>query len=367
MKFATVFPNFEPVHLTKDVGMIPAAFSSAIESKSYVIYWDRTGINIEHQFGVNYELVPLAAKTKMLFYFYALIFILKKNVDCVHLFHLKRETYIFLLLMWILKKKTYLKMDMDSTRFPHFVELLNRSRSIKSLLLRVLLKTPSLISTENKRFYDILTDFKMLKNKVMYFPNSIFTPTVSTSPVTWTLREKRILVVGRLGEYQKNTEMLFDSLKNIESMRGWKISLIGNATDELLNRLDEFHRENPNLKSSIEYLGPLERNALFEYYSKSKIMLFTSRWEGMSLAMVEASFMGVALLTTNVDAVDEITCYGTLGRVYTSENTKELTKSLSDIFNTSTFFDDKYDERIDFIRDNFTLDNNIFSLVERLR
>ncbi|PMJ38248.1 hypothetical protein BCU24_21120 [Vibrio cyclitrophicus] len=367
MKFATIFPNFESVHLTKDVGMIPAAFSSSTEAKSYVIYWDRTGIKIEHQFGINYELVPLVARTKILFYFYALIFILKNNVGLINLFHLKRETYIFSLLMRVFKKKIYLKMDMDSTRFPHFVELLNSSGNIKSSLLRFLLRTPSLISTENKKFYDILTGFKIFKNKLMYFPNSIYTPTVSVNPVSWTLREKRILVVGRLGDYQKNTEMLLYSLEDIDSMKGWKISLIGNATDDFLIRLGEFYRNKPTLKNNVEYLGSLERKELFEYYSKSRILLFTSRWEGMSLAMVEASFMGVALLTTNVDAVDEITCGGTLGKIYTSENMKELTQSLNTIFNTSTFFDDKYNERIKFVRDHFTLDKNIIDLVERLK
>lgn len=367
MKFATIFPNFEHVHLTKDVGMIPAAFSSKTSSTSYVIYWDRTGKYIEHNYGSNFVIVPILSKTKFSFYYKAIRFIISNGINRIHLFHLKRETYITSTILKLLNRKVYLKMDMDSTRFPNFVKLLNNRWGFKSSLLRLFLRSPVVISTENKKFFEELQKNNDIKDRLIYFPNSILSSTLNVTPTEWELRENRILVVGRLGDYQKNNELLLEALKCFVSTNGWTITLVGSSTTKFLDELEKTYAINPGLRKSVEYVGTLPREELFEYYRNSKILLFTSRWEGMSLAMVEASYMGMALLTTNVDAVGEITGDGKYGKIYDIEDKAQLVQSLSSIFSTSNFLDEVYSDRLNYIRSSFTLDNNIISLVDRLK
>lgn len=367
MIFATIFQNFEKVHLTKDVGMIPAAFGNASGCLVYLIYWDRTGKKINHDYGDNFILTPLSAKSKYGFMFRAFIFSIKNRVTILHLFHLKRETYLLAFFFKVFGKKIYLKMDMDSTRFPKLKQLLSKKSSLKSLLLRGLLRLPNVISTESKQFFNVLREFDFLNDRVIYFPNSLYTPTVSCAPLPWEDRVNRILVVGRIGDYQKNNEMLLEALKGIQSTNGWEIFLIGPITSDFSNSLLDFYRDKPLMKDSVKYVGVLDRKSLFDYYSNSKIMLVTSRWEILSLAMVESSYMGMALLTTNVDGSDILTKNGELGEIIDNDSTEKLKSALLKIFDTSYFYDDFFNERINFFRREFCLDKNINQLIKKLR
>ncbi len=367
MIFATIFKNFEKVHLTKDVGMIPAAFGSVSGCLVYLIYWDKTGKKIHHDYGDNFILTPLSAKSKYDFMFRAFMFSIKNRVTIIHLFHLKRETYLLAFFFKLLGKKIYLKMDMDSTRFPRLEQLLSQKFSLKSILLRGLLRLPDVISTESKQFFNVLHEFEFLNDRVIYFPNSIYIPTVSCLPLPWEERANRILVVGRIGDYQKNTELVLQALSYIDNTNNWEVLFIGPITSEFSNSLLDFYQDKPFMKDSVKYIGVLDRKSVFDYYSNSKIMLVTSRWEILSLAMVESSYMGMALLTTNVDGSEILTNNGELGEIIDNESTEQLKSALLKIFNTSNFYDDCFNKRIDFFRREFCLDKNINQIIDKLR
>lgn len=366
MKFITVFTNFEEIHLTKDVGMIPAAFANYNNAKSFIFYWSKKRSEISHVYGENFILSPILSRFKIIYYIKMILKVIYLQPDCVNLYHLKKETYFLSLIFSIFRITIYTKMDMNSTKFPNFIKLASGDKSLKSKLLLFLLDNIHVLSTEHRKFHSKMCELSCLKNKTIYLPNAVYENSIPIKPKLDAVRENIILVVGRFGDYQKNHELLLQSLESINSTKGWEIKLIGSMDDNFKHKFDLFKHKKPIMACNIEYLGVLSRDELFNYYSKSKILLVTSRIEGMSLAMVEASCMGMALLTTDIDGSDILTNNGYFGKVIKQDSLSELLIELESIFDTGHYYDNVASERNSYLEKEFSLYNSVKVLRERL-
>lgn len=125
---------------------------------------------------------------------------------------------------------------------------------------------------------------------------------------SWHQKENLILYVGRIGCYQKNTDMILDAVKRID-LKEWKVVLIGPVTDNFstisssayTQKIDSYFRRNPHLKSQVIFTGPIyDPKVIFEYYNRAKILLLTSRNEGFSNVLSQAAALGCFILSTEV-------------------------------------------------------------------
>ena len=78
-------------------------------------------------------------------------------------------------------------------------------------------------------------------------------------------KENIMITVGRLGTYQKNTEMLLNALDLME-LRDWKVYLIGSISEDLDFFLKDFFMRNPSKKESVFFVGPIyDKKSLWEF------------------------------------------------------------------------------------------------------
>ena len=108
-------------------------------------------------------------------------------------------------------------------------------------------------------------------------------------------REIDVLLVGRLTEYKRPDRFIRVMKEVTESIPDCRAVLVGDGPDrqELVQQVADL-----GLTSNIEFLG--QRSDVPEIQGRSKIFVLTSRWEGVSIAMLES--MGLA----NVPIVSDV-------------------------------------------------------------
>lgn len=106
------------------------------------------------------------------------------------------------------------------------------------------------------------------------------------------IKENIILNVGRLTD-QKGQDVLINAFSNINPIN-WKLIIIGEGKnrptyEKLIDTL--------NMKEKILLLG--RKKNVSEYYTKSKIFAFPSRFEGFPNALIEAMHMGLPCISAD--------------------------------------------------------------------
>lgn len=352
MKFCTVFPSFEDVHENKDVGLIPRLLNEKYDVDTYIIYQVKNGNKNKPIVRNGISLIPIHTSFVFLFYLMSTWKILSNNIKIVNLYHFKKETYLYSILLKIIRRKVYVKFDIDNIQFSNLEATLD-GNSLKSRFVRLFINCVDLFSIENSALFSKLTENHLFKRKIFIFPNGPSTSTMPASGKDISLRKNKILIVGRLGTEQKNHELVFKWLNLLDSSFEWEVLFAGPSNSNFDNMFAKVKKEKPSLV--IKYLGLLERKELFEHYSDSKILLMTSKWEGFSVAMAEAAVMGLYIVTTDVSGVSDLTNNGTLGLIV---NEQDMNTKLSSLL-TSEVINQQYQQRLTYSNANFLLDNTI--------
>lgn len=135
-----------------------------------------------------------------------------------------------------------------------------------------------------------------------------------------------IVYLGRF-TYPKNPERLIRILENVIAQRPeTKAALIG--TGELEEKVKALAAEK-NLCGNIDFLG--FRSNPYKILENSKLMLMSSRWEGMPMCVLEAMSLGVPIVSTPTDGLAEIIENGVDG--YLGSSDKELGRLCLEILN----------------------------------
>ena len=108
---------------------------------------------------------------------------------------------------------------------------------------------------------------------------------------------KNILFVGRI-ESEKNIELLIDSFDkfNIINQNQYKLFIVGDS--KKINC--------PNLTNNIIYLGKLDFDEIVLYLINCDYLILPSFTEGMPFVIVEAFGLGIPVITTNINGINEI-------------------------------------------------------------
>lgn len=105
---------------------------------------------------------------------------------------------------------------------------------------------------------------------------------------------KIIISIGRLTK-QKNFEFLIRNFsKLVKTNNNLKLIIIGDGEkkDELQQQIKEL-----NLGEKIRIIG--QRKNIYNYLSQSSYYISTSNWEGSSLAMIDAAYIGIPVLCSD--------------------------------------------------------------------
>ena len=113
-------------------------------------------------------------------------------------------------------------------------------------------------------------------------------------------------------------------------VKQWKFLLIGPSTQEFIEEVHNFKVSNPNIADSIIMVGPVtDRNELYTYGRKAKIICMTSISESTCISTLESMYFGAYPIITNYsDFVMDTTNKGTCGIIVENGNANELAQQL---------------------------------------
>lgn len=124
-----------------------------------------------------------------------------------------------------------------------------------------------------------------------------------------------VVYLGRL-TYQKNPERLIEVIKLVVDKRqNTKVAIVG--TGELEESTKKIVN-NYGLQDNVEFLG-FQSNPL-KLLHDSKVMLLTSRWEGTPMCALEAMALGVPIVSTPTDGMNDLIQSGINGFLNDSDD-----------------------------------------------
>ncbi len=341
-----VFNHFDEQHLGKDVFLTPY-YLGKVKQHSVTIVFPATSLNKNMpKFLRGVKLIRLKYCNKKLLEIRLTLFTLikTKSIGVLMLFHFTIHTVIKGILYKIFNHNgtLYIKADISLTDLCQFNKLFNRNNlktKIKKIFWKFFLQKIDCLSVESQQCFKYLQNNKLinidLSKKLKYIPNGFDEELLDT----FNIREKSIeekenifLVVGRLGSYPKNTEVLLEAVKKI-NFKNWKIYFIGPLEQDFEKLINSFFYEYPQLKENIMFLGAIfDKKILFEYFNKSKVFLLPSRWEGFAIVLNEAARFTNYIVATDVGGVkDTLKMMNNYGTIIEQDDQTKLAEIMQNI------------------------------------
>lgn len=391
---------FERVHLFKDVGMIPAYFKKIYDFDSTIIFYDneKNRSLMKEECGINLIRIKQNFMNRVKWFRYFLspmaLYIIKnaKNIDTLMMFHLKEENFYYRLLYKLFNPngKVYLKLDIDKFGIEMFETLKKEEqtslnffkykdgfvsylktikRKIRFKRIKNELSKIDVISAETKNAYNRIhaTLEKNINQKFILIPNGFPDEKESSAYVKeFNEKENIILTVGRIGSFQKNSEMFLEAIKNLQ-LKDWKIYFIGPIEENFKKHIQEFYENNSAFKENVIFVGNInEKTKLYEWYARSKVFCLTSRYEGFPLVFPEAIYFGDYVVSTKFGADEDITKDGVLGKRIDQDDITGLTNAFQEIIDNPNELGAKYQEIMKYSRGNFVWDKILERIYSKL-
>ena len=152
-------------------------------------------------------------------------------------------------------------------------------------------------------------------------------------------KENVMVCVGRIGCYQKNTEMLLNALRKTD-LKDWKIYMLGPITSsfdlkeggDFQKVIDQFFEECPWYKERLIFTGMVyDQKTVFEYYNRAKVLLATARHEGFANVYSQAAALGCYVISTDVGGADVCSNDWKYGIKLNQNDSVGLTNVLADL------------------------------------
>lgn len=138
-----------------------------------------------------------------------------------------------------------------------------------------------------------LVHYKNIHKNTHLIPNLIGNPFESFDQNLIDQKENTLIYVGRLDE-DKNVGELIEILKNVD-FNNFQFKIIGDGPTK--SQLEDKVNSIEYLKDKIQFLGSRSITEIYYEFSKSKILLFTSKTECLPTVLIEAVLMGNVLVS----------------------------------------------------------------------
>lgn len=306
--FTLYWPGLQNFHLTKDVGLIPYVFQKHLNYEVSILcdkneeHYDESltkDINLNFMDDEN-SVTALLNKTDILMF----IGLYDFNLNMMERFRSINPN-----------GKIYLKLDLNRywlSRITFNERMIN------------LLNNNIMVSVESKNLKKIIDDTWPIK--VEHIPNGFY-DFFNSSLIKYSDKDNIILTVGRLGAYEKATEILMEAFKIAsEKLPDWKLKLVGPIEPGFDKYIDNYlYHYYPHLQSKVVFAGPIyDRKLLMKEYEKSKVFCLTSRVEAFAQVFGEAAFNGNYIISSDVDGSLDITADKKYGDIFPINNFEAL-------------------------------------------
>lgn len=334
MRFVTLFPECENVHLMKEQGMIPYFMSKEYNMDGVVAcYMDscynsygENGFSYIEELKDNLEIEKIDRKTRNKTVD-GLYYLLKnaRKIDVLYIFHLSERSLYWYLMYKLLnpKGKVYLELDADREIF-HFE--FNKFSIRRQLELHMIRKC-DLVSNSIKSIAEEIG--QKWEAPIKYIPRGFYTKGERIE-VSSQQKEKVFCTVGRIGTWQKATEVLLDGFRIFsEQNKEWKLQIVGPIEKKFENYIERYFTDNPKLRERVIFTGGIyDKEELDNVYIKSKVFCITSRLEAFALVYAEALKSGCYIISSKVDCVEDVLQHEKYGTTFEIDNSYELAEKM---------------------------------------
>ena len=109
---------------------------------------------------------------------------------------------------------------------------------------------------------------KKIPYKIEYIPNGFYDFEGTDFTPDFSKKENIILAVGRIGTYQKNTELLLETFAAVaDEMLGWTVRIVGNIEERFQSYIKEYFERRPDLRERVIFVGLVsDRKQMAEEY-----------------------------------------------------------------------------------------------------
>lgn len=310
-KFTLYFPGFRNLEFFKDLGIITRIFNKYLNYNSCIL----CDMN-----EVNYD---VATKENISMHYTKddeTINNILENTDILMLMGCYDFNYTMIERFKSInpKGKIYLKLDLN-------IHWLNRIVFNQNTIN--LLNECTLITVECMTLKKIIDQNWPVK--VEYIPNGFYNSGIDRN-IEYREKENTIITVGRLGTYQKATDVLLEGFKLAsKQLTNWNLKLIGDIDPSFQWYIDNFKNINPELNDRVIFTGQInDRKIIEEEYIKSKVFCLTSRFEGYPNVFGEAANKGCYIISSDIDPAWDSTVDKKYGSIFPINNYNVLANEL---------------------------------------
>ena len=193
-----------------------------------------------------------------------------------------------------------------------------KSPFVRNILRRIFLPLTTHLVVQTQDIKAFYPKFIQKKTSIIYNPVSETVFQLQDEP-----KKNVIINVGKLHK-QKNQELLIKAFASIaDDFPDWTLVIYGEGP---LREALELRIKNLELRKQI--LLPGRCDTVIEEMNKAKVFAFSSDFEGMSNAILEAVCVGLPVVTTNVSGAEELVKDGEGGYVTPLRDEKALATAL---------------------------------------
>jgi len=367
-RFVLIFDELQSVHLFKDVGQVPFqmykhfGYDAEIVcrgSKEDFLYVDDVlrGLKITVIDESPYRYLARQART----------------IDVLMLMHISTRSANRGLLYKFLNPGgcLYIKADLTGSQVSYAIRTdQNIFTHLKRLLMRkLLIAYMDVISLETRAAFNGVDIIPVEKRLLL--PNGFdpeFIEQYGVRSRSFMEKEDAILLVGRLGDDSKNTELMLDALEIMGDIGGWKVWFVGPMTTEFVQRKNIFLQSNPHLADRVVFTGQIDdKRELYELYSRAKIFCLPSRRESWGMVCVEAMTFGCVSVITAISSAQDLTDGGRHGIIIDSLDPGVWAGRLKEILHDTRLLEHLSVASREYCRQHFVWKNILQPLSENLK
>jgi glycosyltransferase involved in cell wall biosynthesis len=154
----------------------------------------------------------------------------------------------------------------------------------------------------------------------------VVTGSVETSLPISEEKDIDLIFVGRLSEYKRPDRLLKVVAGVVKSIPEMKATLVGDGPDRAAL---EAQAKELNIEKNVIFLG--QRTDVPALLGRAKLFTLTSRWEGVSIAMLEAMAMKAVPVVSEVGDLKDFARNGETGYAINEENLEEFVSRIVEL------------------------------------
>lgn len=322
LRLAVLFPNCPNFGLIKDVGQIPYVLGKNYSDMETVLVSDQIDYSGEHIKDVAGLRIEKASGFFCKSTLSGLWYILKNahKVDWFVFYFGGRQAYLWTKLYKLLNPagKVYIKLDMDYAACRKCLS----SSKYKAEFNRAAY-TADIVSAESKKIGTLIEEF--CSRKIEIISNGYIEHAKST-----LLRQNTFITVGRLGTYEKATDILLEAFSETAHLHDWNLRLVGSVDPAFEEYKACFFQKHPELSERIIFTGPVyDKQKLYDEYASARVFLLPSRHEAFPLVGPEALYCGCRMILSDaVPPFDELTNNGQYGTSVKPDDVTSLANAM---------------------------------------